>query len=269
MKRRIAIVALAVILAAAGTIAVYAYVRRADQRALANTQSMQVLIAERAIPAGTSWSDVIAGGYVHTDRVPRSSVPQNALSSVTAPVGRTEVSGSDIGAGQIVLRQMFGAQQAATGALQIPKGYIAVSVAMSSSADAAGYVEPHSEVAIFATYRLSKAPVGADGTTAGGENDNVGVYATKLLLPRASVLATSVAAPASVSGASTAGDVSSQTNSTVTVTLAVTQKDAERLILSQTVGHLYLGLLSSSSVTAPDGGVLNVAKFSPALIYVN
>lgn len=273
MKRRIALVALAVVLAAAGTVAVYAYVHRADQRALAGTRATQVLIADRTIPAGTSWSDAMSGGYLHTDHVPASTVPQNALTSATAPIGRREVAGADIAAGQILLRQMFADRQAATGALQIPSGDVAVSVAVPTSADVAGFVEARSEVAIFATYRLAKgvakghAPA-ASQATFGGQNDSVNLYATKLLLPRVSVLATSVAAPTDVSGASNASDVSSQTQSSVTVTLAVSQNDAERLILSQTVGQLYLALLSSDSVTAPDGGVINAASFSPAPVFV-
>jgi len=273
MKRRIAIVALAVVLAAAGTVAVYAYTRKADQRALADTKAAQVLITDRAIPAGTKWSDVISGGYVHTDRIPVATVPQDAVSSVAAPIGRAEVTGSDVGAGQVVLRQMFGDSKAVTGALAIPAGQIAVSVSVPSNADVAGFVEPHSDVAIFATYKLAGKKA-SDGSTStpdamGGQNDSVDLYSTKLLLPRVTVLATSIAAPSDVNGANTAGDAtSSSSTSTVTVTLALPQKDAERLILSQTVGQLYLGLLSSDSATAPDSGVVNVAKFAPAPIFV-
>jgi pilus assembly protein CpaB len=272
MKRRIAIVALAVVLAAAGTGAVYAYVHKADQRALADTKAAQVLIADRAIPAGTKWSDVVAGGYVHTDRVPKSTVPQDALNSIAAPIGRSEVTGSDVGAGQVVLRQMFGDRKSATGALNIPSGQIAVSVDIPSYADVAGFVEPNSEVAIFGTYKLA-GKKSTNGTTSspdamGGQNNDVGLYSTKLLLPRVTVLATSIQAPSDVTGASSIGDTTSSNTSTVNVTLALPQKDAERLILSQTVGQLYLGLLSSDSVTAPDDGVINVAKFSPAPIFV-
>jgi len=54
----------------------------------------------------------------------------------------------------------------------------------------------------------------------------------------------------------------------VLVTLALTQAEAERIILAQQVGQLYLGLLSNTSVTAADGGVTNVAAFKPAPIFV-
>jgi pilus assembly protein CpaB len=79
------------------------------------------------------------------------------------------------------------------------------------------------------------------------------------------VIATSQDAPSDVSGGK-----SSNNNSTknVLVTLAVTQQDAERLILSQQIGQVYLALLSDSSVTAPDGGVLNTAIFKPTPVFV-
>jgi pilus assembly protein CpaB len=270
MKRRIAIIALAVVLAAVGTGAVYAYVHKADQRALAGTSAHRVLIVDKAIPAGTRWSDVVSGSYVHADRIPSDTVPRDAVVSMSGSVSGDAVAGADIAAGQIVINQMFGTKTAVTGALAIPAGKIAVSVSVPSSADVAGFVQAQSEVAIFSTYKVgTKKDSSGQSGTIGGANDSVDVYATKLLLPRIQVLATSQAAPSNVKGANTASGVSSSDqSSSVLVTLALSQGDAERLILSQQIGQLYLALLSDNSVTGPDGGVINSAKFSPVPIFV-
>jgi pilus assembly protein CpaB len=281
MKRRIAVIVLAVVLAAAGTGAVYAYVHKADQRALAGAKASRVVIVDRRIPAGTAWSDVLSGNYVHQDKVPSDTVPQDAITTLSGSVGDKQVAGSDIAAGQIVVSQMFGAKTSVTGALAIPDDKIAVSVSVPSNADVAGFVQPQSEVAIFATYKV--APLKKDtksgsansadsvppGTLGSADGGSVDVYATKMLLPRVTVLATSQAAPSKVEGASNASGLGGgSSTSNVLVTLALSQADAERLILSQQVGQLYLALLSANSTTSTDPGVINAAKFSPAPIFV-
>ena len=65
-----------------------------------------------------------------------------------------------------------------------------------------------------------------------------------------------------------AGAGSSNSNGKELLTLAVTQQEAQQIILAQQTGQLYLGLLSDSSVTAPDGGDINVGLFKPTPIFV-
>ena len=54
MKRRLLISALALVLAAFGTGVVFAYVKSADNRAIAGLKAVSVLVASRQIPSGTS-----------------------------------------------------------------------------------------------------------------------------------------------------------------------------------------------------------------------
>ena len=51
MNRRIVLVAVAVVLALFGTLAVYSYTQNADQRAVAGSKAAQVLIAVKQVPA--------------------------------------------------------------------------------------------------------------------------------------------------------------------------------------------------------------------------
>lgn len=263
MNRRIATVAIAVALALFGTIAVYAYVHGADKRAIAKTNAVRVVIVDKRVPAGTTWQDALKGGYLHADKVPAESAPADAISGLDAPIPSDQVAGGDITAGQVVLRQMFGQKTSVTGVLAIPKGKIAVSVSMSSKADVAGFVQPSSEIAIFASFKLK----GNVPTTGGPVGNDDKVWATKLVLPRVQVLATSQSAPGDLNGGKNSSS-SSSNNGDVLITLALTQTEAERVILAQEVGNLYLGLLSDTSVTNPDGGTLGVARFKPTPIFV-
>jgi pilus assembly protein CpaB len=266
MNRRIALVAVAVVLALVGTFAVYNYAHHADQRAVAKTRSATVLVAQKAVPAGTSWGDVLKGNYLQQEKVPVDSAPSSAISSLAASVPVEEVATADISAGQIVLRQTFGEKSVTTGILAIPGGKLAISVTMASNADVAGFVQNGSEVAIFTTFKLAPAKTSA-GTPAAstGAVGGTDLYATKLLFARVDVIATSQAPPGDLNGGKTNA---TGTGNGVLVTLALTQAEAERIILAQQVGQLYLGLLSNTSVTAADGGVTNVAAFKPAPIFV-
>lgn len=264
MNRRIGLIALAVVLALAGTIAVYSYAHNADTRAVDATRAAHVLIAQKSVPPGTSWSDAVKGGYFSEERVPLNTAPSSAVGSLDDSIPLDEVTTAAIASGQIVVRPMFAAKGSATGILAIPKGKMAVSITLPSNADAAGFIQNGSDVAIYSTFKLDKDSV--KGTPLAGKHGIGGtdLYTTKLLLPRVAVIATSQDSPSDLNG----GKSTSTLTTNVLVTLAVTQAEAERLILSQQIGQLYLALLSDSSVTAPSGGVLNTLIIHPAPIFV-
>ena len=258
MNRRIGLIALAIVLAVVGTFAVYSYAHNADKRAVAKTRSAQVLYTQKQVPVGTTWGDAVKGGYFIQQRVPIDSVPTNAVQDTNASIPLDQVATFTVASGQIVVRPMFGDKTATTGILPIPKGLIAISVNLPGNADVAGFVQNGSEVAIFDTFKVVFPP----GTPAAAAAAGADVMVTKLLLPRVTVVAASQNAPSDLNGAKNTNGSSS--GGSVLITMAVSQKDAERMILAQTTGQLYLGLLSSTSVTGPDPGQLNAVNLKPA-----
>lgn len=261
MRRRIVLVAGAVLLALVGTVTVYSYAQGANQRALAGTRAAHTLVVTKRVPAGTTWAAVVKGHYASLRSLPASSVPSDAIDdTATAAIGSDAVAQADIAPGQVLLRESFGTATSQTGALAIPRGKIAISLALTSDADVAGYVASQSQVVVFHTFTLTGTK--ADATTTQGQ----GLTVTKTLIPRAVVLATSQAAPTTVSGTATQ-DASTSTGS-VLLTLALSQQDAQRLVLAQKTGSLYLGLLSASStISGTDPGVENVGDLSPVHVY--
>jgi pilus assembly protein CpaB len=176
------------------------------------------------------------------------------------------VATADIPSGQIVLRESFGAKQAPTGALSIPKDDIAISVNLAANADVAGYVNVQSEVVVFETYTLNgSAAKNAQKVVIDGDKAQV----TRVVAPRLTVLAISQAPTTSVDGSKNSSTASA--SSTVTLTLAVSQTEAEKLINGQSNGQLYLGLLTSSSKTSADKGYVNVqpGPIQASPIFVN
>src|SRR2546423_15596175 len=83
MKRRLLIIVLALILAAVGTGGVLAYAKNANTRAIAGMKPVSVLVAQQAIPAGTTAQAALRTGLLADETLPASSVPANALGSLT------------------------------------------------------------------------------------------------------------------------------------------------------------------------------------------
>jgi pilus assembly protein CpaB len=261
----------AVILALVGTFAVYSYAHNADKRAVEGTRAAKVLIAQKAVPAGTSWGDVVKGGYLAVESIPAKSAPDNALQSLDAAVPLDYVATAGIASGQIVIRPMFDEKAPTTGVVKLSGRNMAISVALCPAADVAGFVQAGSVVAIFVTSNLTSGTV--NSPTSNTSNNHV---ITKLLVPRVDVVAVSTQAPNTLNdanpktsnnaGNTNCGNIGSGT--TVLVTLSVSQADAERIILAENVGELYLALLTKQSDTHASPGTDNSGTFKPVPVFL-
>ena len=273
MKRRVLTVTLAVLLAVLGTAGVLAYVHKADSRALAGMQSVNTLVAQGQIPVGTSANSAQQAGLLRSETLPASSVPANAVRSITPDLGSLVMS-AQVQPGQLLLRPMLvtSAQATATGALAIPMGMIAITIPLCLPEAVAAYVQPGSQVAVFDTYATKKASLQESCSESGVSHqaEGPGGIVTRIVLPRVLVLATGQGAGGGATGTSTsttassgpfshnsqADPSSSAPTGSVLVTVAVTQANAERLILITRAGLPYLALLTSSSQTGFETGRL-------------
>jgi pilus assembly protein CpaB len=254
LTRRILTIALAIVMAVIGVVVVLIYVKGADQRAIAGQKAVTVLVATQQVPAGTTAGAALSEGLLSSQMLPAQSVPSDAVRSIT-PNLRGLVLSSDLPSGQLLLRPILvTAVQAATG-LPIPAGKVAVTILICVQKAVAGYVHAGSKIAIFDS--LIKAPPGSVSVTCSGTTfSKGGTIHTRLVLNNVDVLAvgpaSSSASPATTTGAFSQSSASASTQSTVMVTLAVNQADAERVIELAEAGLPYLALMTSSSGTTPD-----------------
>ncbi len=259
MTRRILIIVLAIALAVIGTGAVLVYAKGADQRAIAGQKAVTVLVATQQIPAGTVASAALANGMLAKQKLPASSVPADAVRKLTSDL-KGLVASSSIAPGELLLRPVLVTAVASTSGIAIPKGMMAVTVAMCVPEAVARYVYPGSEVAVFDTY--IKSGSGSAQWTCGSKPispKGSPSVATRLVLTRVKVLSVSEAAPVTSAGAvtstafgQTSGTADQANQNQVLVTLAVDQIDAEKVINMADAGLPYLALLTQSSVTSPD-----------------
>lgn len=245
MKRPVIPILIAIVLALAAGAAVYFYARSAEDRALASQQPVTALTSTTVIPMGTTLGQAEAEGLVTATQVPEDLRPADALASVNA-ANRDLVALTDIPAGQILLAPAFGAAPTQVAALRVPDGLMAVTVLLEDPGKVGSFLRPGSQVAVFDTVARPSDEAGLPM-----------VFSTRPLIDRVEVLAVG-AVTEEQEAAATAEDWSARL-----VTLAVDQKQAERLVHGTHTGVLTLALLGQDTTLTPSLGV-NDADLFPA-----
>jgi pilus assembly protein CpaB len=264
MARRATLFLIALLIALLGTGAVFAYVNKADARASAGQELAPVLVAAKDIPAGTPADSLQSKGFVRTAQLPTKSIPDGALRDLGEVKNRT--TGSQIVAGEMLLKSRFvdGSVASVNSPLPIPGNEMAVSISLEDPMRVGGYLKPGVEVAVFDTFNSYEGSRPGPKTPSGDDAPDNSVTkkfeynrSTRVVLPRITVLAV---AGSGLGGANSKTTTNSTTTSPgqdthLTVTLAVTQAQAEKLIQVAQAGHPYLALLTNRSTTAPSDGV--------------
>ncbi|HEY5049390.1 MAG TPA: Flp pilus assembly protein CpaB [Acidothermaceae bacterium] len=237
MGRRTVLLVAAVLVAAIGAGLVLIYVHDVNQKVKAREAPEQILVAKKVIPAGTTGAAASAEGDLEFLRVAREAVAPGALATID-PVANL-VTLAPIYPGEQILSLKFG-KQGASSLLTIPTaGTVALSISLSGPAGVNGFIAPGSQVAVF--------------LTAGG--------ATKLILPRVSVIAVGSRTLVPSSGQATGTNQQSDV-----VTFGVTAAQAQTLIYAQSAGSLYLTLLTANSSvpSLPPTTATNVTSGAPS-----
>jgi len=252
VKRRVLTVALAVLLALIGIVAVLAYVHKANERAIQGLKTVTVLAASQPIPAGTTVSAALSGHMLTSEKMPVSSVPSGYINKVTHDISHL-VTSSAMQPGQILVTLLLVPAGQATGTLAVPVGKIAVSVELCLAADVAGYVQQGTHVVLFETYASGSSQSLQQSCDATRQVQGDAKVYTRIVLPDVQVLSVTQG-PGSSQGGDTvqvnsAGSPGSQ--GAVFVTLAVTPAQAQRLIMVSQAGLPYLAMLGTNSAISP------------------
>jgi pilus assembly protein CpaB len=251
LRSRLLIIVLAAVLAIAGTAAVLAYVRNANERAIAGLVTENIIVAKDTIAPGTSLGH--AASELTTEKFPVKSVPLGVISSTA---GLThQVFTSTVHPGYPILKTMLVPATKFTGITVVPiSGDMeAVSILMCEQEAVPGFLTGDSYVTVYATYPVSNG-VNLERTC---ETNHQALTppSTKTIALLQSVKVLSVVSPRSAtlntpSGGSVTVDPVSSTSSslsqgTVLVTFAVTQSEAIKLIGYSQTDLPYLALIPS------------------------
>lgn len=242
MNRRTVLLIVAIIVALMGTALVFLYVQGADQRAEERFDTVDVLTAVAPIEAGETIDDAATSGKLAMQPVAQDDLLPNYQTSIETMSGSVAV--TTIYPGEQIISDKFGATAVATSGLTIPKGMIAVSVNLTDTARVAGFVNPGTKVAIF----LNGA-------------DEAGQTYTRLLLADVEVIAVGSTTTTQKTTTTPEGTQTTEQLPRTLMTLALSQKDAEKVLFSQTNGELVFGLLTDESNVKAGPGVTTGTLF--------
>jgi pilus assembly protein CpaB len=238
MRRRLLAAIAALVLALVGTVVLVAYVRGAETRALAGVHTVDVLVVQQPVPAGTAASEL--SGLVGVEQVPAKAAVEGRVTDLDDL--SDQVATVDLQPGEQLRAARFAGpdELAAPGTVAVPAGTQEVSVLL----------EPQRAVG---------------GRLVAG--DTVGVYlslgdpaSTHVVLHR--VLVTQVqGAPVPVESSGdveTASAGSAAPAASLMVTLAVTAEQAEGVVFGAEHGSLWLSLepdgadVDGTEIVTPD-----------------
>jgi pilus assembly protein CpaB len=194
------------------------------------------------VAAGEKYDDALSAGKITLQEVPKTVVDANVGAVTSTDALKGKVAAVPIFPGQVIVATQFSdTVQATQSSLAIPKGMIAISVNLTDPDRVAGNIQNGSDVAIFVTGSLGTTPTAA------------ATQSTRLLLPKVTVLNVGSPQPPTTS-TTTAQDGTTQTTEQLPrtlLTLAVTQQEAQKVILSSKSLDLTFGLLTNDSKVSP------------------
>ncbi|MFA9428636.1 Flp pilus assembly protein CpaB [Egicoccus sp. AB-alg2] len=268
MVRKVLGVVGAVLLALIGTGLLVAYVRGAEDRALAGEEVVEVLVVREDVPRGTEAEAL--GDYVAVERVPKKVRAIGGIDDLDALNG--QVAAVDLVAGEQLVRPRFvtPAQLEEESQIEVPEGLQEVTLSLEPHRAMGGKVKPGDTVGIFASFDLNDKR--EDEQIAEAENEDYRQRlseTSKMILHK--LLVTSVqweqvpqtpdnTGDEASSGAS-GGRIELAPTGNLLVTFAVSVEQAERMIFTAEHGTVWL---SAEPETADeDGSVLR----TPGNIY--
>ena len=245
MKSRRAMNIVAIVFALIAGVVVFAYTSAADRRALQGQEPRDVVVSTGVVPLGTTLGQALTDGLVELTRVPAKSLPVGAVTSVTA-ANRDLYALAAVPAGQVLLEANFGPELPQVGGLRVQAGELALTVELNDPARVADFLNPGSEIAIFATSEVLNLGTGATIST------------TRIIVSPATVLAIGSTTNTSEEPADQTPEAAERK---ALVTVSVTQAEAERIVHAVQTGKLYLGLLGEGTVVVSPPVITNQSLY--------
>lgn len=250
-------VILAALLGIVGIVAVLAYVNKSNSTIRDSLKPETVLIANGAIPEGTSVSQAINGDLLISQTFPKSSLPQGVIGAPQARRFSKMVTTSALQKGQILLTSMLAARGQLNGNIALPSGRMAIAVEVCLDAAVAGYLQPGARVAMLDTYATGNSSL--QGTCdSSHQSENIKDVKARVVLPEVEVLSVSASPPSTADASQGPTAVSAGTTAAnqgaLYVTLSVNQSEAEQVMLATAAGLPYFVLLAPDVTAEPDLG---------------
>lgn len=249
MRSKVAIIVAAIVIGLIAAFTATRYLNSAREQIAAESQPVEVLVAAEDVPKGTPAEEMLPKKLVATEEIPQKYVAEGTISSMKQV--NDQVLAVPLTKGEQLTDTRFQFPSEAGLALSIPDNFLAVTIPVDEVKGVAGLIKPGDNVSVVATF--SPGPGGED--------------ISRILLPKAKILATGIRVGVERESANTDGARpvversradESETESR-TVTLALPPKDVEKLVFAEEKATVWLALLPTTATGAPEsvGQTLN------------
>jgi pilus assembly protein CpaB len=242
MQSRVLAILVAVVLALVATAALVVYVNGADRRAIRDQQPVQVWVAVKNIPAGTTGQNAQNTGLIDQVEIPRKHAASGvvvSLSQIQNKVAAVNIVAEE----QLLLSRWVGSEEVqGRGLLPIPRSHQAVSIPVELSRQVAGFVTPGDMVSLVVSLVFEDE----------GPQKKKDIETSQFLLQNIQVLAVGTTALTNASAQGAGGRVNQgKGGQTLTaVTLAIHEQDVPRVVFAAEYGSIYLTLMPPNAEDA-------------------
>lgn len=252
MKARLLGGIAALVVAVIGTVLLFNYVQGADRRALANTETEDVLIVKQNVPAGTPASQL--SQYVTTKAVPKTAVASEALEDLTSVGSKVTSVGLVPGEQLLSSRLVESSTFIGPARVEVPEGLQEITVQLGIDRVVGGTIQAGDTVGVF----LSVGDASGSGNGTQLTFHKVLVTAVQFSSGQA-VQTQGEASQASSTGALNSGSSKQASHDSYLITLARDAIDAEKLVYAAEFGKIYLSK-EPAGATEGTSGVVNQTK---------
>jgi len=240
VKSRLVAGTAAVALAVVGALLIVFYAQGADQRAMATTRPVDVLVVKTAIPAGTPVNEMAASLVI--EKVPAAGVADTALSNLDKSAGT--VSAVDLVPGEQLLAERLVAPEEvkADGGAEVPAGLQEVSFEVEPKRVVGGRINVGDHLGFFLSFETGANKAKPDEAT------------TQLTVHKALVTAVQRAPQAADAEKPEDGTDPADTTlpeGSLMITVAVNDVDAGKIVFASEFGRIWL---TKEPLDAQDNG---------------
>lgn len=224
MKSRLLAGVAAVVLAVVGAFLVFSYAQNSDARAMAEMEPVDVIVVQKAIPAGTK-TEALAES-VTVEQLPASAVSNSALKDLRGAAGK--VTAVDLVAGEQLLSKRLVDPKVleASGAVEVPKGLQELSFLLEPQRAVGGNLAPGDHIGVHISYAPGPSP----------EFD--GIDTTKFVFHK--VLLTNVQRAPEPTTEGAEQDASALPTGSLLLTVAVDDTKSARIVHGNEFGTLWM-----------------------------
>lgn len=252
MRTKIVILVLALALGGLAAVMAARYLGDARSEIVADSEPIEVLIAQEDIPRGMPAEELLAKDMIVLEEVPARYVAAGAVSSDKALEGK--VLAQPLTAGEQVTQSRFELPSAAGLAYSIPADYIALSIRVDEVTGVSGLLKPGDHVALLAHFDMGPTGEADTGPTAEAISRML-IRDVKVLAVGGSIRQIEDPTDDESEGsgvlATSRNNQSDENLDARTVTIAVSGAAAERIVFAQQEGEIWCALLPATGEELP------------------